>query len=126
MAFQLIEQGTPCSFHPDDVIYKADYLVTEPCVFLILSGEVELTRSYTPLKKETFDYTQGDLFGMLEVYTGSERLTMARAKTAVQAVGFSRQQLEKNMSGNLKFALLAIRNLSSMLRQINAGIKKLD
>lgn len=123
---QLTENGVRKTYRIDEVIYRADYLVTEPCVYMILSGEVDLVHKYNALQKETFAYTQGDIIGVLEVYTGSERLTEAVARTEVQAICFTREQFEKNMIGNLKFALIAIRNLSKMLRQVNGRIKKLE
>ncbi len=123
---QLKENGVRKTYRIDEVIYRADYLVTEPCVYMILSGEVDLVHKYNALQKETFGYTQGDIIGVLEVYTGSERLTEAVARTEVQAICFTREQFEKNMIGNLKFALIAIRNLSKMLRQVNGRIKKLE
>ncbi|MEQ9365837.1 MAG: cyclic nucleotide-binding domain-containing protein [Leptospirales bacterium] len=123
---QLKETGTGKTYRIDEVIYRADYLVMEPCVYMILSGEVDLVHKYNALQKEVFSYTQGDIIGALEVYTGSERLTQAVARTEVQVICFTRDQFEKNMIGNLKFALIAIRNLSKMLRQINGRIKKLE
>ena len=122
---QLTENGVRRTYQIDDVIYRSDYLVTEPSIYMILSGEVQLTHKYNALQKEIFGYSQGDIIGVLEVYTGGERLTEAVARTEVHAVCFSREQFEKNMVGNLKFALIAIRNLSKMLRQINGRIKTL-
>lgn len=125
MSVQLKETGIRKTYLIDDVIFRSDYLVMEPCVYMILSGEVDLIHKYNPLQKEVFHYTQGDIVGVLEVYTGTVRLTEAVARTEVQAMCFTREQFEKNMIGNLKFALIAIRNLSKMLRQVNGRIKKL-
>jgi CRP-like cAMP-binding protein len=126
MSIQPKESGVRKAFQIDEIIYRADYLVTEPCVFMILSGEVDVIHKYNPLQKEVFRYSQGDIVGVLEVYTGSERLTEAVARTEVQAMCFTREQFESNMVANLKFALIAIRNLSKMLRQVNGRIKTLS
>ena len=122
---QLHENGILKTYHIDDVIFRSDYLVTEPSVYMILSGEVDLVHKYNALQKEVFQYSQGDIIGALEVYTGAERLTEAVARTEVQVMAFAREQFEKNMVGNPKFALIAIRNLSKMLRQVNGRIKTL-
>ncbi|MCE9599440.1 MAG: cyclic nucleotide-binding domain-containing protein [Spirochaetia bacterium] len=115
--------GRVVSFEAGSKIYEADYLVGEPCSFLILEGEVEVTKSYTPLQKDVFLYGKGEVFGMLEVYVNTARLTDARALTAVQAIGFSRNEFERAMAANLGFALTCIRLLSKMLRQVNHKLK---
>lgn len=118
--------GKPISFLAGEQIYQPDFTVGEPSTFLLLDGEVELLKKYTPLQKESFRYRKGELFGMLEVYTGTVRLTGARALTDVRAIGYTRIDLEKAMVANLNFALSAIRELSKMLRQINARLKELQ
>lgn len=115
--------GKVVSFEAGARIYEADYLVGDPCSFLILDGEVEVTKSYTPLQKDVFAYGKGEVFGMLEVYVNTARLTDARAVTAVQAIGFSRVEFERAMAANLGFALNCIRLLSKMLRQVNHKLK---
>lgn len=117
--------GKPVTFNSGDMIYQSDFLVGDPSVFLILDGEVEVIKKYTPLQKEIFRYKKGGLFGMLEVYTGTVRLTAARAATDVRAIGFSRVEFERAMVANLNFALSAIRELSRLLRQINSRLKEL-
>ena len=42
--------GRPVTFEPGTRIYEADYLVGEPCAYLIIEGEVEVVKSYTPLR----------------------------------------------------------------------------
>lgn len=118
--------GEPRNFSAGKVIYQADFFVAEPSVFLITDGRVEVVKRYTPLKKEIYEYGRGDLFGMLEVYTGTARLTDARAVTDVQTLAFSRANFEKAMTINLNFAVTAIRLMSRMLRQVNSRIKTLS
>lgn len=125
MSLELAEKGRHYSFVTGDVIYQTDYSVADPCVWLLLEGEVEITRKYNPIQKESFHYSKGDVIGLLEVYTGTHRLTDAVARTDVRAIGFSRAELEKNMKADLKLGILAIRALSRMLRQINGRIKEL-
>lgn len=115
--------GRQVTFEPGARIYQADYLVGDPCAYLILEGEVEVVKSYTPLQKDVFPYGRGDVFGMLEVYVNTARLTEARAVTQVQAVGFSRVEFERAMAANITFALTCIRILSRMLRQVNLKLK---
>ncbi len=117
--------GRPMTFEPGQKIYQSDYLVGDPCAFLIIEGEVELVKSYTPLQKDVFKYGKGDVFGMLEVYVNTARLTDARAVNQVQVIGFSRVEFERAMAANLSFALACIRILSRMLRQINIKLKQI-
>ena len=123
---QLIELGNRIRFNQGEEIYRADFLVGDPPVFWIMEGKVEVIKKYTPLQTESFHYEKGDLFGMLEVYTGTQRLTSAHARTDVEVIGYTRDNFEKAMSSNLNFALLAIRLLSKMLREINVRIKNLS
>ncbi|MBI3395929.1 MAG: Crp/Fnr family transcriptional regulator [Spirochaetia bacterium] len=125
MAFNISEFGKPVTFHSGQIIYDADFLVGDPSIFFIMDGEVDIVKRYTPLQKEQFAYKKGDLFGMLEVYTGTPRVTQAVAVKDTQAVGFTRADFERAMVANLGFAVLAIRILSRMLRQMNDRIKKL-
>jgi len=124
-AKKLTDYGKPVSFPRGTSIYEADFMVNEPSVFLIIEGRVEVVKKYTPLQTEVFEYGKGDIFGMLEVYTGASRLTAASAVTDVEALAFDRASLERAMTANLNFAVQAIRVLSRMLRQVNARIKKL-
>ena len=121
----IAELGTLVSFTVGQDIYQEDFLVNDPAAFFVLEGQVEVVKKYTPLQKEVFEIGKGDIFGTLEIYTGTPRLTTATAKTDVQAVAFGKDDLEKAMSNNLNFALTSIRQLSKTLRQINARIKKL-
>lgn len=118
--------GKPVAFKRGEKIYETDFLLTEQCIYLILEGKVELVRKYTPIQKEIFVCEKGDIFGILEPYTGNARLTDAMATTDVQAITFSRSDFEKAMTNNLNVALSAIRLLSKMLRQINSRIKKIS
>ncbi len=125
MAFNITEFGRPATYQPGDFIYEADQLVGATAMYFILEGDVEVIKKYTPLQKEVFLHKKGDIFGMLEVYTGGPRVTDAVAMNVVQVVGFNRADFEKAMVANLGFAVLAIRVLSRMLRQMNDRIKKL-
>ena len=120
------EKGTSLSFTPGDTIYESGFLISDPCIFLILEGRVEITKRYNPLQSDTFEFGPGNVFGMLEVYTDKERYTDAVALSPVTAIGFSRNQFERNMVGDLNFAILPIRLMSGMLRQLNLRIKHLD
>ena len=119
------ELGTTVSYASGDVIFQADFLVQDPCIFLIRQGQVSVAKKYTPLQKEDFLHERGDLFGMLEVFTGGARTTTARALTDVELAAFSRAEFERSLKSNLNLAIRAIRQLSKMLRQINGRIKKL-
>ncbi|MBR33345.1 MAG: hypothetical protein CMN77_18755 [Spirochaetaceae bacterium] len=121
----LAELSQPVEFRSGDKIYEMDYTIGDPCAYLILEGDVRVMRKYTPLKMENFDLTKGDLFGMLEVYLGTARITDAVARTGVRALGFSKVQFERAMVSDIAFALQSIRVLSKMLRQINGHIKEL-
>ena len=121
----LSELSQPVEFRSGDKIYEADYTIGDPCAYLILEGDVRVIRKYTPLKMETFDFGKGDLFGMLEVYLGTSRITDAVARTGVRALGFSKVQFERAMVSGISFALQSIRILSKMLRQITGHIKEL-
>ena len=125
MAFNITEFGRPASYQPGDNIYEADQLVGSTAIYFILDGEVDIIKKYTPLQKEIFPHKKGDIFGMLEVYTGGPRVTDAIATSMVQVVGFNRADFEKAMIANLGFAVLGIRVLSRMLRQMNDTIKKI-
>lgn len=125
MSLTLIEKGRALTFMSGDLLYQADYSVGDPCVFLLLEGEIEVVRKYNPIQKEVFRFGKGELVGLLEVYTGGARVTDAVAKSDVRALGFSRQEVERNMAHDLKLALMAIRSLSRMLRQANDRIKTL-
>lgn len=125
MSLTLIEKGRALTFMSGDTLYQADYSVGDPCVFLLLEGEIEVVRKYNPIQKEVFRFGKGELVGLLEVYTGGPRVTDAVAKSDVRALGFSRQEVERNMAHDLKLALMAIRSLSRMLRQANDRIKTL-
>jgi len=119
------EFGKTVTFTRGQHLYLPEYLVTDPSVYLLLDGEVQLIHKYNPLQKEVFAYRKGDLVGLLELYTGGNRITSADAVTDVHAVAFTRENFEKAMISNLNFALGAIRILSKMLRQINQKIKAL-
>ncbi len=119
------EIGKTVSYFPGDVIYETEFLVGDPSAFLILDGKVDVIKKYTPLQKEVFHFEKGDVFGVLEIYTGTPRMTQAVAVTEVKAIGYSKAELEKAMVGNLNFAIQSIRSLSRMLRQINHKIKSL-
>lgn len=123
---KLTESGSIVQFRKGETIYKSDFLVSDQCVFLITQGEIELSRPYTLTKKEKFVLKKGELFGMLEVSTGTNRFTEAVALSDSQAIGFRKGEFEKNMIGDLEFALLCIRMMSKMLREINDRIKELD
>lgn len=123
---KLAEKGTSLNFAPGDKIYEAGYLVADPCIFLILEGRVEITRRYNPLQADTFEYGPGSVIGMLEVYTDKERYTEATSISPVTAIGFSRNEFERNMVNDLNFAMIPIRLMSGMLRQLNLRIKQLD
>ncbi|MCB1307666.1 MAG: cyclic nucleotide-binding domain-containing protein [Leptospiraceae bacterium] len=123
---KIVEKGTTVSYTAGDIIYRPDFLVQDPGAFLILDGEVEVTRKYTPLQKEVFVHGPGELFGVLEIYTGGTRQTEARARGDVRVIAFTRAQLERNMVADLNFGILAIRVLSKMLRQLNSKIKTLS
>ncbi|MEQ8352577.1 MAG: cyclic nucleotide-binding domain-containing protein [Leptospiraceae bacterium] len=126
MDFDLLtELSQPVEFRSGEKIYEMDYTIGDPCAYLILEGDVRVMRKYTPLKMENFDLTKGDLFGMLEVYLGTARITDAVARTGVRALGFSKVQFERAMVSDISFALQSIRVLSKMLRQINGHIKEL-
>lgn len=120
------EIGKPRSYFPGDVIYEPEFLVGDPSAFLILEGKVDVIKRYTPLQKEIFHFEKGDVFGVLEIYTGTPRLTQAVAVSEVKAVGYSKAELEKAMVGNLNFAIQSIRSLSRMLRQVNHKLKTLS
>lgn len=122
----ITEYGKSVTFFPGDVIYEPEFLVGDPSAFLIVEGKVDVIKRYTPLQKEVFHFEKGDVFGVLEVYTGTPRLTQAVAVSEVKAVGYSKSELEKAMVGNLNFAIQSIRSLSRMLRQINQKIKSLS
>ncbi len=117
--------GRPMTFEAGQKIYQDSYLVGDPCAYLIVEGEVELVKAYTPLQKDVFRFGKGDVFGMLEVYVNTARMTDARAATQVQVIGFSRVEFERAMAANLTFALTCIRILSKMLRQINLKLKQM-
>jgi len=117
--------GRLMNFEAGAKIYEADYLVGDPCSFLIIGCDVEVVKSYTPLQKDVFRYSKGDVFGMLEVYVNTARLTEAKAVTPVQVVGYSRVEFERAMAANLGFALTCIRILSRMLRQVNLKLKQM-
>ena len=119
------EIGTTVSYSSGDEIYAADFLVQDPCIFLIKQGRVAVVKKYTPLQKEEFLLERADLFGMLEVFTGGPRITTARAATDVELTAFSRAEFERSLKTNLTLALRAIRQLSKMLRQVNGRIKTL-
>lgn len=119
------EIGTRVQFKPGEKIYEPDYLISDHCVYYIEAGSVEIRKRYTPLQSDTFELKPGDIFGMLEVYLGTNRISDAVAKSAVSAVAFSRVEFEKSMVSNLGFALQTIRILSKMLRQVNGRIKQL-
>jgi CRP-like cAMP-binding protein len=118
--------GSPLSYHRSDNIYLPDYLVTDPSVYLILEGEVQIIHKYNPIQKEVFQYKKGDLFGLLELYTGTRRITSAVATTELHCIAFTRENFEKAMIGNLNFAISAIKIMSRMLRQVNGRIKTLN
>lgn len=124
-SMKLAERGKNVSFHSGQVIYKADYLVADPCAFLIIEGKVEVTHKYTALEREVFEHGPGEVFGVLEIYTGTPRITEAVAKGEVHAIAFTRSELERNMIADLRFAILTIKLLSRILRQVNLRIKKL-
>ncbi|MBX7057829.1 MAG: cyclic nucleotide-binding domain-containing protein [Leptospirales bacterium] len=126
MSLSLKEKGRPLSYVTGDYLYHADYTLGEPSVFLILEGEIEVVRRYNPIQKETFRFGKGELVGLLEVYTGSSRVTDAIARGDVRALGFSRAEVERNMAHDLKLGIMAIRSLSRMLRQANDRIKTLN
>ncbi len=119
------EMGTTVSYASGDTIYEAEFLVQDPCIFLVKQGQVAVVKKYTPLQKEEFVFERGDVFGMLEVFTGGPRITFARAVTDVELAAFSRAEFERSLKTNVNLALRAIRQLSKMLRQVNGRIKKL-
>ena len=69
---------------------------------------------------------KGEVFGMLEVLNGGNRYTSAIAEDDVQAIAFTRVEYEKNLVANLSFALLNIRIMSKLLRELNLRIKQSD
>lgn len=119
------EHGTIVSYGSGDTIYDADFLVQEPCAFLIRQGRVNVIKKYTPLQREEFVHEAGDLFGMLEVFTGGPRVTIAKAATDVELLAFSRAEFERALKSNLNLAIRTIRQMSRMLRQLNERIKTL-
>ncbi|MCB1172792.1 MAG: cyclic nucleotide-binding domain-containing protein [Leptospiraceae bacterium] len=123
---KLTESGTLVKFRKGETIYKKDFLVNELCVFLIVEGQVELAKSYNALHKDRFLLQKGEVFGMLEVLNGGNRYTSAIAEDDVQAIAFTRVEYEKNLVANLSFALLNIRIMSKLLRELNLRIKQSD
>lgn len=123
---KIIENGSSLSFESGAQIYQSGFLIADPCIFLILEGRVEIKKRYNALQNDTFEYGPGHTFGMLEVYSEKERYTDALALSPVKVMAFSRAQFEKNMVGDLNFAILPIRLMSGMLRQLNLRIKQLD
>lgn len=118
--------GKPMHFAEGDKIYSDDYSVTEPCIYLVLSGNVTILKRYTPLQKDSFLLGPGEIFGMIEVYTGTHRLTDAIAQTRLEVLAFSKVEFEKAMVSSIQFALGTIRILSKILRQVNDKIRKLE
>ena len=122
---KLIEKGRVVEFRKGQTIYKTEHLVSDQCVYLVTEGQIELSRPYSHNRKEAFVLEKGALFGMLEVVSGGTRFTDAVALDNAQAIGFTKEEFEKNLTGDLSFALLCIRMMSAMLRKINQRIKEL-
>ena len=122
---KLIEKGHVTQFRKGQTVYKAEHLVADQCVYLITEGEIEISRPYSHNRKQSFLLSKGSLFGMLEVVAGGSRFTDAVALDNAQAIAFTKEEFEKNVTGDLGFALLCIRMMSTMLRDINHKIKEL-
>lgn len=122
----IIEKGSIVNFRKGETIFKPDFLISDPSIFLITEGEIELIRHHTALKRDSFGFKKGEIFGMLEVFTGSSRITEAVALTDIQAIGFSKSEFEKNVMGDTAFAIMTIRLMSRLLRELNLKIKQID
>ena len=117
--------GKPVFYKGGEVIYEEDDNLGDPCIYYILEGKIEVVKNYNSIQKELFAYNAGEIFGMLEVYTPSRRVTHARALSDVKAIGLSKDEFEQAMVISMNFTLMSIRLLSKMLRQINEKIRKL-
>jgi len=117
--------GKPVFYKGGELIYEEDDNLGDPSIYYLIEGKVEIVKNYNSVEKELFLYTAGEIFGMLEVYTPSRRVTHARALSDVKAVGLNKDEFEQAMLSSMNFTLTSIRLLSKMLRQINERIKKI-
>ncbi|MDH5655308.1 MAG: cyclic nucleotide-binding domain-containing protein [Spirochaetia bacterium] len=117
--------GKPVFYKGGEILYEEDDNLGDPCIYYIVEGKIEVVKNYNTLQKELFSYGDGDIFGMLEVFAPSRRVTHARALSDVKAVGMNKDEFEQAMIASMNFTLTSIRLQSKMLRQINDRIKKL-
>jgi CRP-like cAMP-binding protein len=122
---KFLEKGVLKKFLAGDTIFEESHNLEKTPIYFILDGEVELYKRYAPLKIEKFLVSQGNLFGLLEVYSQENRQLTAKVLKQSQIIAFSVNDFEEAMKNHLNLAILAIKNLSQMLRVVNKRIKEL-
>lgn len=98
----LLRVATAKKFGAGECIFR----IGEPgdTAFLVLSGEVAISRLVKTREKELAVVSDGAIIGEVALFSGGPRTATARTKTAVDTLAFSRKDLEKLKSENLPVA----------------------
>jgi len=88
----IIEQySEPKTFSAGECIFRIGE--TGDSAFLIISGDVVISRLVKTREKELATVSDGSIIGEVVLFSGGPRTATARAKTAVETRVFSRQNL---------------------------------
>lgn len=116
----IFQKGKFKEYEKYSKLFLKDEPVGDNAIFFIKKGQVQLkifkkdkTRISIPLK-------EGDIVGIPEVYTGSNRITEAVCESPVECYVWSESEFLSASSVIWELSLYTIRSLSSVLKTIDA------
>lgn len=122
---KILEKAVMQKYTRTDVIYEKGWMPDTNAIYLLIDGEVEIQKKYAPLKTDKFTILPGNFFGLLEIYANVERQTSAKAIKNCTIATFSKESFEETLKLHLNLSVIALKNLSGMLRILNEKIKEL-
>ena len=110
-------------FKSQDVIFDENDVGDD--MYIIVSGEVEISKKVNNAYKSLMDLKQGDIFGEMAIVDKEPRSARAIAKTDVLVCALTDQVVENLINHNASFAKHLLKILTARLRETNRIISDL-
>ncbi len=116
----IFQKGKFKEYEKHSKLFLKDEPVGDDAIFLIKKGQVQLEVPKKDGTRITIPLNEGDIMGIPEVYTGSNRITEAVCESPVECYVWSESEFLSASSVIWELSLYTIKSLSSVLKIINA------